>query len=419
MKSRDIGSALKEAKNMNEKKEVITLYPGMAGLSRETIKKMQGEGVELLSVDFMVTQKCNFRCSYCYASSSPEALHELTMKECKDLTQQCIDLKVRIININGGEPLYWNPSDWDGKAGEAYFYLLEYIIKSYKECNLPLNLVSFTNVSLINDEKAQRLFDMGVSLCCKLDTLNPQIQNELLGVEKGFELMSKGYTSLIKAGYGKTKNPSISTNTVVTPLNYSELENVYRWSRGNGFKPFIVPVHVHGTQQKNGYSALDRTIKSGKTNLSPLDIKDLFERLAKIDRNEFGIMWYAKMPWIENKACSRHLGGIHVRADGIVVPCSEAPDYWALGDIREKSLKEIIRNPIVKKFRNVYSNLHGSCSVENCEMSKKQLCYGCRTRAYDDSAYDDDGNYDVNKLNPDAFFGGDPACWRGLKDKRE
>jgi radical SAM protein with 4Fe4S-binding SPASM domain len=405
-------------------KEGIALYPGMAGMTRDIVEKLKKEGVELLSVDFMVTQKCNFRCSYCYAGSSPEeSLAELTMKECKDLTQQCINLGVRIININGGEPLYWHPSDWKesgGKRGMALFHLIEYIRNEYKKANLPLDLVSFTNVSLITPEKAKLLYHHGMGLCCKLDSLDPRIQDDLLETKGGFKQMMEGYKNLQNAGYGQEDAPPLTTNTVVTPVTYNGVPEVFRWSRSQGFKPFVIPVHVHGRLQEVGGqdSGLDRTINQEKKNLSPLDIKVLFETLSKIDGEEFGIEWEPLTPWVENKACSRHLGGIHIRADGIVVPCSEAPDYWALGDIRKESLADIISNPLVKKFRNMYSELHGKCSPKNCTMAAQGMCYGCRTRSYDDSAYDDEGNYDVSNLDPEAFFGGDPACWRGMEEKQ-
>jgi radical SAM protein with 4Fe4S-binding SPASM domain len=230
----------------------------------------------------------------------------------------------------------------------------------------------------------------------------------------------KGFNNLIKAGYGKTDNPVISTNSVVTPQNYDEIPEIFRWSRQQGFRPFIIPVHVHGRLQKEGgqNKGLDRTVKDGKENLSPLDIKRLFEKLADIDGKEFDIHWKPMTPWVENKACSRHLGGIHIRADGIVVPCSEAPDYWALGDIRKQKLVDIMQSPTVKKFRNIYSELHehSACNPQQCEMAAKNLCYGCRTRSYDDSAYDNDGKYDVKNLDPELFFGGDPACWRAVKN---
>ena len=154
--------------------------------------------------------------------------------------------------------------------------------------------------------------------------------------------------------------------------------------------------------------------KSGSSTLSPSDIKKLFEKLAEIDGKEFNIHWKPLSPWVENKACSRHLGGVHVRADGIVLPCSEAPEQWALGDIRKNSLKEIISMPKVKKFREIYTQLHedSKCSPKRCPMSAEGKCYGCRTRAYDDSAFDEKASYDPSKLSPEAFFGGDPACWR-------
>ena len=399
----------------SRKKEGIVLYPGMAGMTRDIVEKMKKEGAELLSVDIMVTQKCNFRCSYCYADGGPDKNNEFTMQGAKDIVQQCIGLGVRIINIQGGEPLFWHPSDWEGKRGDAFFELVEYTTSEYKKAGLPLDLVNFTDVALITEEKARKLYELGIGLCCKLDSIDPEIQDELLCVPGGLNLMMKGYDNLIKAGYGKTPDPTISTNSVVTVTNYDGIPDVFRWSRQNGFRPFVIPVHVHGRAKEHSDIMLDRNVKEGKSTLSPLDIKRLFEKLSEIDGTEFDIHWEPLTPWVENKACSRHLGGIHIRADGIVVPCSEAPDHWALGDIRERSLKEIVTDEKVKRFRNVYSELHGKCNSKNCEMAEQQKCYGCRTRSYDDSAYDDEGNYDPDKLDPEAYFGGDPACWRGLK----
>ena len=72
-------------------KKGITLFPGMAGMTRDIVKQLKEEGAELLSVDIMVTQKCNFKCSYCYADSAPEDLPEFTMEEAKDIISQYID----------------------------------------------------------------------------------------------------------------------------------------------------------------------------------------------------------------------------------------------------------------------------------------------------------------------------------------
>jgi radical SAM protein with 4Fe4S-binding SPASM domain len=394
-----------------EEKDKIYLFPGMAGMTREIVDRMKREGVQLLSVDIMVTQRCNFKCIYCYAEGAPEKKNELLMSEAKQLADDCVDLGVRIVNIQGGEPLYWHPADWTGPRGEAFFHLIEYVKAAYAAKKLPVNVLSFTDVAMITKEKAERLRQLEVSLCCKRDTLNDETQDLLLGVKGGAKSIQRGFQYLSDAGYGKPGAPPLSTNTVVTVVNYDDIPDLFRWSRRQGFRPFVIPVHVHG-RAKN-YAA---QMLSGKTNGSTLNseaIRKLFEKLAEIDGKEFDIHWKAESPWVENKACSRHLGGVHVRADGMVLPCSEAPDEWSLGHIRKSPFKEIVASDKVKKFRDIYSQLHDSqCSPSRCSLAAEQKCYGCRTRAYDDSAFDQNGNYDPNRLNPDAFFDGDPACWR-------
>jgi len=396
-----------------KRREGITLFPGMAGVTREIIAGMKSEGVELFSVDIMVTQKCNFKCAYCYAEGAPEKKNQLSMEESKRIVRDCLDLGVRVLNMQGGEPFIWNPPDWTGKPGEALFHLMGYIKGLFEEHGKPVNIVSFTDVAVMTKSMARKAADLQISLCCKLDSLEGKVQDELLGTPGGFKKMMEGFQYLMDVGYGKSDMPPLSTNTVVTTLNYVGVPDVFRWSRSHGFKPFVIPVHVHGRAKL--FSDIMLSGKMSGSTLKPKDIQMLFEKLAEIDGKEFDIHWMPQSPWVENKACSRHLGGIHIRADGIILPCSEAPDHWALGDIRKDSLKNIIKSEKVKRFRDIYSQLHedSKCSTKNCRLSREGKCYGCRTRAYDDSAFDKNGFYDMRRLDPDAFFAGDPACWRG------
>lgn len=400
-------------------KEGIVLFPGMAGLTRDIVNRMKAQGVELLSVDIMVTQRCNFKCIYCYAEAGPERISQLTMQEAKEIVDASAELGVKIINMQGGEPLIWNPPDWVDKQEEAFFHLIAYTRDLFAKKSLSLDLVSFTDVAVINEEKAKKLAQLGIALCCKLDSLDEEIQDRLLGVKGGAKKIMRGFQCLKEVGYGKQDMPPISTNTVVTLLNYDGVINVFRWARSNNFKPFVIPVHVHGSARQ--HTSIMLCGKPSGGTLNSASIKRLFEKLAEIDGKEFGIYWEAESPWVENKACARHLGGVHVRADGIVLPCSEAPDFWALGDIRKESFKNIVMSEKVKKFRNIYSQLHedSKCSPKNCPLSREGRCYGCRTRAYDDSGFDEDGNYDPSRLDPEAFFAGDSACWREAETERK
>lgn len=397
-------------KNVNS--ENIVLFPGMAGLTRDIVAQMKAKGAELLSVDIMVTQRCNFRCVYCYAEGGPERTNHLTMAKAKEIAYDAKELGVKIINMQGGEPLIWAPRDWNNSKEQAFFHFLKYIKKLFVKDNTPLNIVSFTDVAVIDALKARKLFKLGISLCCKLDSLRQEIQDELLGVKGGYVKMMQGFKYLIEAGYGKLGSPPLSTNTVVTALNYDDVPEVFRWSRRHNFKPFVIPVHMHGAARRHSEAML--LGKANRGTLNSQDIKKLFEELSEIDAKEFGIYWRAESPWVENKACSRHLGGVHIRADGMVLPCSEAPDFWALGNIWQDDFKKIVASDKIKKFRDIYSQLHenSKCSPNNCPLSKKNLCYGCRTRAYDDSGFDKNGVFSAVHLDAEGFFSGDPACWR-------
>ncbi|MFA7000945.1 MAG: hypothetical protein WC352_02225, partial [Candidatus Omnitrophota bacterium] len=208
---------------------------------------------------------------------------------------ECLELGVRVVNIQGGEPLYWHPGDWTGARGEAFFHLLEYIRGLFTAKGAPLNLLSFTDVAMMTKEKAERLRKLEVSLCCKMDTLNEETQDRLLGVPGGAKSIKRGFQYLLDAGYGKPDAPPLSTNTVVTVLNYEDIPELFRWSRSHGFKPFVIPVHVHG-RAKN-YSSHMLSGKGGGSTLNSDSIRKLFERLAEIDGKEFNIHWKAESPW--------------------------------------------------------------------------------------------------------------------------
>ena len=199
------------------KEEKVTLFPGMAGVTRNMIQKMKTKGVELFSVDIMVTQKCNFRCIYCYAEGAPQRTNMLTMKEAKAIVDDCVELGVRVINMQGGEPLIWNPFDWDNAKGEAFFHLVKYIKDLYKKQKKPVSIVSFTDVAVITKEIAEKLAKLEVSLCCKLDSLNESTQDKLLGCKGGAKKMMRGFQHLIEVGYGKKENIR------VVLLNQSEI----------------------------------------------------------------------------------------------------------------------------------------------------------------------------------------------------
>ena len=60
----------------------------------------------LLSMEIEFSQRCNFRCPYCYLETRPEAA-ELSEDESRDIILQAKDMGARTIIILGGEPMIY------------------------------------------------------------------------------------------------------------------------------------------------------------------------------------------------------------------------------------------------------------------------------------------------------------------------
>ena len=132
--------------------------------------------------------------------------------------------------------------------------------------------------------------------------------------------------------------------------------------------------------------------------MSGPELKELFERLAQIDREEFGRIWEPQPPLAGNR-CMRHLVSCLVTATGEVMPCVGVT--LSQGNIRERKLADILHeSPVIRDLKNYRQSIKGPC--RSCE--KAAECYGCRGAAY--------------QLTGD-YLASDPTCWRNCPDGAE
>ena len=158
----------------------IKLGPGMAlaslrNLFTENEIEEMYSGKRIGTIDIEITDLCNFQCGYCYASCTPKGNKNtkreevLTTEKVKNLIDQASDLDIRLFNIQGGEPTL------DMKR---FFEIAEYARPKFKA------LVGFTNGTLFSEEDIKKVSALDMSLCVKLDTLQPDIYEKLTGVSK-------------------------------------------------------------------------------------------------------------------------------------------------------------------------------------------------------------------------------------------
>ncbi len=340
--------------------------PGLSQVfTPEEIEDARREG-SLLSLDIELTKLCNFRCVYCYAAPGERQENELTLGELLSVIDDAKKAGLKTLTLTGGEPL----------LDEKYFTAARYA----RERNIAVLL--FTNGSLISREVAERLMELNVSPCVKLDSLSEGVQDRMAGVVGAYQQIMSGIENLTAVGF-TTNYPVLAINATACRENVDDLPGLWTWARSHGISPSLTRLQRMG-----------RARERADLMLSASELRGLFRALSDTDRY-YGYLWDPVIPWHSGKACRRHYIGCFIGAEGNVQPCSGVP--LVAGNIRERGLREIVATAeIFKTARQIERKVEGACS--NCAHNAE--CYGCRSIAY---------------FSGKGFTGADPLCWHNME----
>lgn len=317
----------------------------------------------LLSLELELSRLCNLRCIYCYASSGSALANELSIEEIFSVIDQAVKLGTKkIIIIGGGEPLIY----------PHLFAVIEHIRSQGCDADL------FTNGLALNDDIAGKLYGLGVGIVLKMNSRTAAVQDCLGGREGTFLAITKGLAALQRAGYPDEKH-LLGIETIICRQNYDELPDLWRWARGEGIVPYIEAMTMQG-----------RAVEHQDLEVSPEEVRRMFEELSRIDRDEFLCEWQPHPPLVASQ-CARHEYSCTVTADGEVHPCPGVS--VSVGSIRSQSLQEILSgSQVIHDLRNIRTRIKGEC--RGC--GKLDHCYGCRGHAFHVT-----GDY----------LAEDPLCW--------
>ncbi|HHL40519.1 MAG TPA: radical SAM protein [Deltaproteobacteria bacterium] len=319
----------------------------------------------LLSLELEFSKRCNLRCLYCYSSAGEPLKDELDFDEVCSVIDQAARLGAKkIILLGGGEPLLY------GRLPEVIDYI--------RSRGLDQSL--FTNGLLLTAELARFLAGRGVTVVVKHNSFSPRIQDSLAGVEGAYDRIRGAIENLFAAGY-PAPSRQMGIQTVIVRQNIDEVPEMWRWARRRGVVPYFEILTLQGRAREHGELLVDNG-----------EIKRVFERLRRIDNEEFSIDWNPH-PTIASFTCRRHLYSTLVNSQGYVQPCTGIDIF--VGNVRSQPLAEILRTSrVIQDLRNIHSKIEGPCGT--CELSPD--CYGCRGNAYQMT-----GNY----------LASDPKCWLG------
>lgn len=296
----------------------------------------------ILNCDIEISRKCNLKCKFCYNSSGKNMQDELNVVEIKEVINSAKDLGAKTITLTGGEPLF----------SPIFFELAQYVVEN------SIRVLIFTNGTLITKEIALKLKELGVLPCVSIQSLNPEIHDDLVNFKGGHKKVMDGIENLIEAGY--TETLPLTINTVLTSITYPGLEDLWKWSVSKKIDPFILRLISTG-----------RSLDNMNLQVSSQMIKELVEKLSSITN------YSPDIPFFCNQGCRKHHISIFVSANGFVQPCVGIPINC--GNVRIDKLEGIFyRSPIIKMMKNLEENIHGEC--KHCKHSTK--CYGCRALTY-------------------------------------
>jgi len=307
-------------------------------------------------ISWNTTFRCNLRCAHCYINASKKEEGELSTDEGKKIMDQIVEVSKPILILSGGEPL----------LRQDIFQLAEYGVKK------GLNVVMGTNGTLITDEVAGKLKNVGIrKVGISLDSTRPEKHDSFRGVNGAWRSTMNGIEAC------RRMNLDFQIQTTVTQDNYSEVEQIIELAQQSGASDFhlffLVPTGRAKRIRDITPTMCEKMISDilEKRGKYTFEVKPTcapqYTRIAKekgLTSNRWG------------RGCIAGLSYCRIYPTGEVTPCPYLP--IKVGDLHEKSFKEIwFGSEVLCRLRD-FKSLKGKCGA--CEY--KEVCGGCRARAY-------------------------------------
>ena len=313
-----------------------------------------------LVVSWNVTLKCNLKCPHCYINAAERKLpDELSTDAAKMLIHQIAEVSRPLLILSGGEPL----------LRKDIFELIQYGTER------GLKMAMGSNGMLIDDRIARKLKETGIkTVSISLDSSVPERHDEFRGVKGSWERAIRAIKAL------RNNDILLQVNTTVTKQNYDEIYEIMTLAEEleveNFHLFFLVPTgrgvkmdDISPVMYENMIRGTFAKIARHKLNVKPACVPQ-FMRIAK----QMG----ASIKHIQAmiRGCIAGLYYCRIYPTGEVTTCPYLP--IKLGNIRERSFKDIWFNSKILKNLRDFNNLRGKCG--KCDY--RDVCGGCRARAY-------------------------------------
>ena len=324
-------------------------------------------------VSYAVTRACNLRCLHCHVSAREPMQNELSLPEAMHAIGELANLGTEALIFSGGEPLLRK----------------DFVLRLAEHCvDLGILPAMLTNGLLLTCKVAEQLKDAGIlAVGIPIDSVVPANHDKLRDLSGTFDKAVKAIKTCKDTGL------EVVITTMALKDTCAEMPARIDFLRRLGIEQIavydLIPV---GRGKDMMDQAMDQTQRTELIRYlyKTQETKDMVftmsggvplypELSLKLHKNNDTKPrdLLLKNFWVHNPVgCHAGIAYFSLRPNGDVFPCTFLP--ISVGNIREKSIKDMwLNSPLLKQLRQ-RSQLKGKCG--NCEYQK--TCGGCRGRAY-------------------------------------
>jgi len=289
--------------------------------------------INLFSVMYRITNRCNLRCTYC--SLWKDKFREATTEEAKYLMDQLVKANVTYMTFSGGEPT----------LRKDLTIISRYAMK--RGIFTTLN----TNGTLINRKKAYEYLTSFNVISVSIDGFE-KTHNMLRG-NNSYKNAVRGIENLIDAKNSfNGRGAKIGINTIIHPDNLDDIIPLFEKYAPDvnfvAFQPLHPPTDID-------FKKLDKLI---------IDLLQFKKRTGKLFAPDYYIKYLHKFFKGQSmKICGAGKDFALLNSDGSLFACpfiyGPLRDRLKLGNLLEEDIITILRSPHTKKVIELLKNCNG------------------------------------------------------------
>jgi len=314
---------------------------------------------------FMLTYRCNLRCTMCWQWGEQGLFHNLTKEH--ELQQLDLDNLRAVVDDVAGDGVgifLW--------GGEPFLHrelmpFVEHVKSKGLYCSIN------TNGTYLPRE-AGRLVELGVDAIMVSVDGPREVHDRIRGMDGSFQRIADGMKAVREARSRDGSKPEIIVNTTISPGNQDVLLETFDTVEAMGADSMILSQLWFTTEQigraneayfREKFSAHAGSWRGFVMDVSVLDAVKITAQMRQISRRKSGMKlrflpdlhpnqvvdYYARpeeafgktrclVPWLETE----------ILPNGDVTPCSDRPDL-IVGNVRKERFRDIWNNASYQAFR--------------------------------------------------------------------